>query len=103
MKQYLLDATVLIQAKNTYYQKKIVPSFWKFLENEKDIFTIHKVKEEIKAGNDNLINLINNVTVHKYKDLEFAGEIADFITKKDYKQESRNKFFNGADFSFSFA
>lgn len=54
---YLLDANVLIQAKNLHYGFDFCPGFWDWLEASNAAgrtFSIEKVGDEIKAGDDAL-------------------------------------------------
>ena len=54
---YLLDANVLIQAKNLHYGFDFCPAFWDWLiENNiaKRVFSVEKVGDEINAGDDEL-------------------------------------------------
>lgn len=54
---YLLDANALIQAKNTYYQMKICPGFWEWLESANGnhvVASVRKIYDEIQAGDDEL-------------------------------------------------
>ena len=52
---YLVDANVLIEAKNRYYAFDIAPGFWKWLNQahaQGTVFSIEKVGEELGGGND---------------------------------------------------
>ncbi|GMV23514.1 MAG: hypothetical protein AMXMBFR57_34630 [Acidimicrobiia bacterium] len=54
---YLLDANVLISAKNQHYGFDFCPGFWEWLELSNatgTTFSIEKVGDEIKAGDDSL-------------------------------------------------
>lgn len=54
---YLLDSNVMIEAKNRYYGFEICPGFWRWIEQVHDdskIFSIHAVRDEILAGEDDL-------------------------------------------------
>jgi Domain of unknown function (DUF4411) len=54
---YLLDASVLIQAKNLHYGLDFCPAFWAWLvENNAAgrVLSIDKVADEIAAGGDEL-------------------------------------------------
>jgi len=54
---YLLDANVLIQAKNLHYGFDFCPGFWEWLEVSNaagTTFSIEKVGDELKAGDDAL-------------------------------------------------
>lgn len=54
---YLLDANVLIEAKNRYYAFDVVPAFWDWLELKHGtglVFTVQKVLDEVTGAGDNL-------------------------------------------------
>ena len=55
--KYLLDANVLIQAKNLHYGFDFCPAFWDWLvesNREGKVFSIEKVDDELEAGDDEL-------------------------------------------------
>ena len=95
--EYLLDANVFMEANRRYYQEEIVPSFWEFLKNDKDIFTLEKVKEEIEDGSDNLTTLTKDVQIFKYNISNDFQVISDYI-QENYLPEDSEKFFSKADF-----
>lgn len=54
---YLLDANVLIQAKNLQYGFDFCPAFWDWLlvkHAEGSLFSIQQVGDELRAGDDEL-------------------------------------------------
>lgn len=54
---YLVDANVLIEAKNRYYSFEMAPGFWTWIEQAKDrgsVFSIENVGEELRRGDDEL-------------------------------------------------
>lgn len=54
---YLVDANVFMQAKNLHYGFDFCPAFWDWLIRENgtgSVFSIEKVGDEIRAGNDDL-------------------------------------------------
>ena len=54
---YLLDTNVLISAKNLHYGFDFCPAFWDWLVRanaQSRVFSIEKVGDELKAGNDRL-------------------------------------------------
>jgi len=56
-KRFVLDANVLIQARNTYYGFDLCPGFWKALVQEHEnrrIFSIERVKDELAGWGDDL-------------------------------------------------
>ncbi len=59
----LIDADVLIRAKNDYYSFNICPGFWKWLlikHAEGLLFSIDKVKEDLDKGEDELKKWANS-------------------------------------------
>lgn len=53
----MLDANVLINAKNTYYPFDLVPGFWNWLKQEAEenrVYSIVRVRDELRKGNDQL-------------------------------------------------
>lgn len=60
---YLLDADVLIQAKNGAYGFDIVPGFWRWIETahvDGKVFVVQKVADEVEAGDDELAEWMSN-------------------------------------------
>lgn len=54
---YLVDANVLIEAKNRYYAFDIAPGFWAWLDHAHargTVFSIERVGEELRHGDDEL-------------------------------------------------
>jgi Domain of unknown function (DUF4411) len=54
---YLVDANVLIQAKNAHYAFDFCPGFWEWLlaaNEDGTVFSVQKVAEELRDGNDEL-------------------------------------------------
>ena len=54
---YLLDANIVIQAKNLHYSFDFCPAFWEWLDvaNKKGrVFSIEKVRDELIGGDDEL-------------------------------------------------
>ncbi len=61
--KFLIDADVLIRAKNDYYGFDICPGFWKWLlikHAEGLLFSIDKVKDDINQGKDELKKWANS-------------------------------------------
>jgi hypothetical protein len=57
--KYLLDSSVLIEAHQRYYAFDLAPAFWNAIKNHCDIgriYSIDRIKEELKKGNDELAN-----------------------------------------------
>lgn len=58
---YIIDANVLITAKNTYYAFDRVPEFWDWLVYQGELGNIkipQEIMEEIREGNDDLADWI---------------------------------------------
>jgi hypothetical protein len=61
---YLLDANILIQAKQQYYDFKTCPGFWDWLEeqhSEGNVFSREMVYDEIEAFGDELSSWAKNL------------------------------------------
>lgn len=59
---YLLDANVLIEAKNRYYAFDIAPGFWNWLRQAHQqalACSIEAVRDELLAGKDDLAEWAN--------------------------------------------
>jgi len=62
---YLLDANILIEAKNRYYGFDLAPGFWDWIEKSSSqgaTASIEPVHTELVAGNDELANWARNNT-----------------------------------------
>lgn len=89
----LLDADVFIRARNLHYGFDFCPGFWDWLveANARDrVFSIEKVGDELKAGDDELSERTN------YRSDEFflppnpevlvaLGTVADWVTGQEYE------------------
>ena len=56
---YLVDADVLIRAKNLHYGLDFCPAFWDWLDRKSQagsVLSIDKVRDEIEAGGDELVD-----------------------------------------------
>ena len=95
--KYLLDANIFIEAYKRYYSESIVPSFWNFLIDHLQIFTIQQVKEEIKKGKDELPQLIEKVKIYPNTDFDDLS-ISDHILSTYNREEERRKFLDSPDF-----
>ena len=75
---YLIDACVLIQAKNSHYAFDLCPGFWDWLAArnlEGVVYSVDKVSEELKAKTDELSQ-------------RAADQGANFFLKVDQQTES---------------
>ena len=63
MTRYLLDANVLIQAKNLHYGFDFCPAFWKWLVVQNGagtVASIEKVADELASGEDELTSWVKD-------------------------------------------
>ena len=108
MATYLLDADVLIAAKNTYYGFGFCPAFWHWLEIQNShgkVFSINKVKDELLrddevsawAKKQQKFFLPAAKTVHLPGAL---AEITSWVMKHgQYREDAKYRFLDGgADF-----
>ncbi|SMN02544.1 hypothetical protein SPONN_1290 [uncultured Candidatus Thioglobus sp.] len=104
---YLIDSNVFIQAKNRHYDFDFCPAFWDWLlrENEnKNVFSIDKVKDEITTGDDELVGWVNNNTSNQFflsTDVQTTTEfsvINSWIIQQNYQQSAINEFMSVADY-----
>lgn len=86
---YLLDASVLITAKNTYYPLDRVPEFWDWLVHQGELGKVkipREIYEEITDGTDNLAKWARRDDVENalVLDEEVGIEAVRTITGKGY-------------------
>ena len=75
--KYLLDTNVFIEACKRYYAPSIVPSFWQFIRQDNDIYTLPEVIAEIEKQKDGLAAFIRDINIVVYSSLPCANTIAD--------------------------
>lgn len=103
---YLLDADVLIRAKNLHYGMDFCPAFWQWLESahqQGTVFSVEKVGDEIQAGDDELAEwarqrgarffLAPDATVHAA-----LGQVSRWVMAQHYEPSAVNTFFQVADY-----
>ena len=102
---YLLDADVFIRAKNLHYGFDLCPGFWDWIaraNGDGRVFSIEKVLDEIKAGEDELAKWADNhadLFLRPSQDTVVAlGEVADWVTNQDYTPTAIDTFLQGADY-----
>ena len=103
---YIVDADVLIRAKNQYYGFEFCPAFWDWLiqENENGrVFSIDKVGAGIVSGNDGLANwaskLTSNFFLESSTDLYDAlKDVSDWVILQDYEHTSIEEFLKNEDY-----
>ncbi len=103
---YLLDANVFMQAKNLHYGLDFCPAFWDWLvaNNEAGrVFSIEKVGDEIKAGDDELVDWATargpgfflKPTPQIFSAL---GAVSAWAMEQDYEPAAVNTFLQVADY-----
>jgi hypothetical protein len=103
---YLLDANVLLEAKDRYYGFDIVPAFWEWLLAENvahHIFSIESVRDELLAKSDQLAEwaLARGTTFFLSPDqavVDKLGALSEWVTKQSYTQAAVDAFLGKADY-----
>ena len=104
MTRYLLDSSVFIQAKNLHYRFVFCQAFWDLLielNRQGKVFSINKVKRELRKGSDELTEWIENLpdsfwlnennAITEYANVINWSNNQNFKPKavKDFAEESR--------------
>ncbi len=102
---YLLDANIFIEAKNRHYGFDFCPAFrdWLAAANKAGrVFSIEKVADEIRAGDDMLANWVASrrggffirpdPTV-----IAALGQASNWVVKQAYEATAITRFLEGAD------
>ena len=106
-KVYLLDANVFIRSKNLEYNFDLCPGFWDALSQlncDGKAFTVDKVYDEIKKGDDDLPVWMaeqKNKYILENKDNSQVGSLKSITTvvnSLDYSDAEKQRFFNSADY-----
>ena len=103
---YLLDADIFIRDKNLHYGFDFCPGFWDWLveANERGrVFSIEKVEDELKAGDDELAEWTNDRGDEFFlppnpEVLVALGTVADWVTRQGYEPTAIDTFLQVADF-----
>lgn len=101
--KYLLDANILIDAKNNYFRFDLCPDFWEWIKSYDKMKSVFPVKEEMLAKEDELAQWIKEELDSSYfldLDIEIQEnyrKIVDHIDGLVFKQSGKDKFLNGAD------
>lgn len=104
---YLLDADVLIQAKNGAYGFDIVPGFWRWIEAahvDGKVFVVQKVADEVVAGDDELAEWMSNQppSFKIATDSDDAGSLAALsawaVASTSYRQAAIATFLAAGDY-----
>ena len=104
---YLLDANVFITAKNSYYAFAICPGFWDGIichHKTGEIFSIDKVKDELLAGKDDLVEWVKNklpasffISTDGSVTSSYRAVISWLESNEQYYRYATAKFAGGAD------
>ena len=104
---YLLDANVLISAKNLHYGMDFCPAFWEWVviaHQTGKLFSIEKVADELSVGQDELADWATNLPASFFLDPDQAtltamGVVANWVnTHPKYSPAAKNTFLQIADF-----
>ena len=94
--KYVLDANIFIEAYKRYYHNQIVSSFWQWLINDEEIYTIKRVKEGVKDGNDGLFKLMEGIKEVSAQVQNF-NIVANHVQNHYTAQQEIDKFLSKAD------
>lgn len=104
---YLLDANVLISAKNLHYGMDFCPAFWDWLIREHTtgkVYSIEKVGSELQAGEDELADWARGLSADFFQKpdanvLPALGTVANWVNGQDtYSPAAKNTFLQIADY-----
>ena len=103
--KYLLDTSVFIEAKKTYYAFDICPGFWNWIKTSDKLQSVSAVKKEIMNGNDYLKDWVSdNLPIsfflpHDQKIQKKYAEIAEYVMAlpDDFIMKGKLDFLSGAD------
>jgi hypothetical protein len=104
---FVLDADVLITAKNSYYAFDLAPGFWEsliYLSGKRRILSIDYVKGELERGKDQLAQWATNDFSHAFistdeEDVrESYREVMTWVQGQDqFSDAAKAEFARGAD------
>jgi hypothetical protein len=103
--RYLLDANVFMEGRKRHYGFDFCPAFWDWIDREnaaERVFSIEKVRTEINAGDDDLIEwaAARESTLFIAPDqgmLDSLPRIRAWVTGRDYTEGAINTFLDDAD------
>lgn len=96
-KNYIIDANVLIEAKNNYYAFDVAPKIWQLLKEaiiSGRIILIDKVKNEIMQGNDELAEWCGDlpkeciICTENQGIVKNYGQVLEHIQQSGYYKDS---------------
>ena len=102
---YLLDADVLIRAKNQHYAFDLCPGFWNWIDREHaagKVFSVRKVYDEILAGKDDLSEWAKEraemFLAPDQSTTQSFQRVSTWASTADYKPNAVSLFMSKADY-----
>ena len=103
---YLIDANVLISAKNLHYGMDFCPAFWDWLVNEHEqgtVFSVERVGDEVQAGNDGLAEWANTRGLAFFLRPDATlfpalAKVSEWATSQNYESAAVSTFLQIADY-----
>lgn len=103
---YLLDANVLIQAKNLHYGFDFCPAFWEWIllkNGEGLVYSVDKVADEIAVGADELNAWSKTYGDRLYRrtdgrTMSHLGSVSNWVVEQGYEPTAVSTFFQAADY-----
>lgn len=103
---FLLDSDTFIEAKDDFYGFDFCPAYWDFLvrENQADqVFSIERVRQELSAGNDELVEWAKTQGAAFFLPMDAATvealkKVSNHVQKLPATFDAKKRLFlNGAD------
>jgi hypothetical protein len=102
---YLLDADMLIQAKDEYYAFDLCPGFWDWLDRQNAvgrIFSVQAVQAELGRGNDELAKWAVNRDKGFFLPVDertsgAMAAVSGWVQAGDFRDDAKRLFLAGAD------
>lgn len=105
MKKYLIDTSVFIQARDTYYSFEFCPGFWDWIQQMHlagSMHSIQEVKDELDRKHDDVQEWSENIekgfflpTDNKIKHIK--DQLKNTLIQSGYQPGAIKAFFRGAD------
>lgn len=89
---FLLDANVLIAAKNSYYGFDLCPGFWEALlaaHTSRSVFSLDRVRDELLRVDDDLVHWVNNLPESFFLSSADQNTIARFGDMQRWAQQNQ--------------
>ncbi len=105
--EFLLDANIFIEAKNTYYGFDMFPGFWSWLDSEQSngrLASVEPIRDELLKGKDELAEWAKErrdsgwfLLVWDEATQQCFAKIANWLVKQPYKPYAIADFLNVGD------